>query len=188
VTVIVLIIIGGAVFVFSGVYNVAADVPHWKITLLLLDKARDSSVSLHSGNINATLPVDQAAMEIGFKHYHEMCRLCHGGPGFHRTEFAEGLYPAPPSLDSLRIQEELGRAGVLWVVRHGIKMTGMPSFDKTHTDQQIRSIVAFVEKLPDISPKKYKEMLSSEGEGSSSADEQGNEAGQGDEQGHEEPH
>ena len=72
VTVIVLIIIGGAVFVFAGLYNVAADVPHWKLTFLLLDEARDRSISRHSSDINVTLPVDQAAMEVGFKHYHEM--------------------------------------------------------------------------------------------------------------------
>ena len=187
VTVIVLIIIGGAVFVFSGLYNVAADAPHWKITFLLLNETRDRSISRHSRDINATLPVDQTAMEVGFKHYHEMCRLCHGAPGFHRTEFAEGLYPSPPSLESLKIQEELGRAGVLWVVRHGLKMTGMPSFDKTHTDEQIRSIVAFVEKLPDIGQEKYREMLSSEEEKTPAVNEQGHEAGQADDQGHEEP-
>jgi hypothetical protein len=160
-TVIVLILLAGAFLLLSGLYNVAADVPHWKITFNILDEARDISISRHSRDIDTKLPVDQSAMEVGFEHYHKMCRLCHGAPGIDRNEFAEGLYPYPPSLDSLAIQEELGRAGVLWVVMHGLKMTGMPSFEKTHTDEQIRSIVAFVEKLPDISPEKYQEMIPS---------------------------
>lgn len=163
-TVIVLIIIGGAIFIWSGVYNIAADVPHWKITYLLLQEARDSSVSYHSRDIKATSPEGQVSLETGFHHYHEMCRLCHGAPGFERTEFAEGLYPSPPGLNTGKIQHQLSHAELLWVVRHGLKMTGMPSFDKTHTDEQIRDIVAFVEKLPDMTAEKYMARVRSERE------------------------
>lgn len=159
VTAVVLILLGGAFLLLSGLYNVAADVPHWRITFALLNEARDISISRHSKDINVRLPVEQSAIKVGFKHYHEMCRLCHGAPGIDRTEFAEGLYPSPPHLDSLEVQEEAGRAGILWVVRHGLKMTGMPSFENTHTDEQIRSIVAFVEKLPDMSPEEYSQMI-----------------------------
>jgi mono/diheme cytochrome c family protein len=37
-------------------------------------------------------------------------------------------------------------------------MTGMPSFSVTHNDEQIWSIVAFIEKLPDMSPEQYQHM------------------------------
>ena len=161
-TIIVLIIAGGAIFIWSGVYNTAADVPHWKITYLLLEEARDRSISRHSRNIKAPSPKDQAALETGFDHFHEMCRLCHGAPGFKRREFAQGLYPSPPSLNSDKIRKELGHAGLLWVVTNGLKMTGMPSFSKTHTDEQIRDIAAFVEHLPDLGRKGYMEMLKTE--------------------------
>lgn len=180
-TVIVLIIIGGAIFIWSGVYNVAADVPHWKITYFLLQEARNRSVSYHSRDIKAAYPEGKVSLETGFHHFHEMCRLCHGAPGFKRTEFAEGLYPSPPGLNTGKIQHELSQAKLLWLVRHGLKMTGMPSFDKTHTDEQIRDIVAFVEKLPDMTAGKYMEMVRSE-EGKTSEMHE-----HGDEQGHEAP-
>ncbi|HKI48695.1 MAG TPA: cytochrome c [Desulfobacteria bacterium] len=158
-TIIVLILVGGAVFIWSGVYNTGADVPHWKITYLLLEEARDRSISHYSRDIKAPSPKGEAALETGFDHFHEMCRLCHGAPGFERREFAEGLYPSPPLLDSDKVQKELGYVELLWVVTNGLKMTGMPSFSKTHTDDQIRDIVAFVEHLPDLGPKGYMEML-----------------------------
>lgn len=161
-TIIVPIIVGVAIFIWSGVYNTAADVPHWKVTYLLLEEVRDRSISHHSRDIKAPSPKGQAALETGFDHFHEMCRLCHGAPGFERREFAEGLYPSPPSLDSDKIQKELGHAGLLWVITNGLKMTGMPSFSKTHTDEQIGDIVAFVEHLPDLGPKVYMEMLRTE--------------------------
>ena len=44
-TVIVLILLAGAFLLLSGLYNVAADVPHWKITFNILDEARDISIS-----------------------------------------------------------------------------------------------------------------------------------------------
>jgi len=188
VTIIVLIIAGGTIFIWSGVYNTAADVPHWRITYLLLEEARDSSISHHSENIKAPSSKVEISLETGFDHFHEMCRLCHGAPGFERREFAEGLYPSPPSLESDRIQEELGHAGLLWVVTHGLKMTGMPSFSKTHTDEQIRDIVAFVEHLPDLGSKGYREMLRTGKNASEKHDherEKGGMENAGDEQNHE---
>ncbi len=162
VTIIVLIIAGGAIFIWSGAYNMAADVPHWQITYLLLEEARDRSISRHSRDIKAPSPEGQDALETGFHHFHEMCRLCHGAPGFEREEFAEGLYPSPPPLDSGGIQKEFGHAGILWLVTNGLKMTGMPSFSKTHTPEQISDIVAFVEHLPDLGRKGYMGMVKKE--------------------------
>ena len=42
-----------------------------------------------------------------------------------------------------------------WVVQNGIKMTGMPSFGVSHTDPEIWAIVAFLEKMPKMTPQEY---------------------------------
>ena len=83
-TVIVFILAGGAIFIWSGIYNVAADVPHYKLTFLLLDEARESSVLYHSKGIEPEVSDERTALETGFSHYHETCRLCHGAPGISR--------------------------------------------------------------------------------------------------------
>jgi mono/diheme cytochrome c family protein len=46
---------------------------------------------------------------------------------------------------------------VYWVVKHGIRMTGMPAFGPAHDERELWSIVAFVERLPRMSPEAYQE-------------------------------
>ena len=153
-----LLAVGGAIFVFSGSYNVAADVPHWRLTFLILDEARDRSIEFHSDGITAP-PLDEKLADIGFPHFHEMCRLCHGAPGYDREEFAEGLYPSPPDLASAMFLEDATDAKLYWVVKHGLKMTGMPSFGLTHDEQTLWGIVAFARQLPQLTPEDYASMV-----------------------------
>jgi mono/diheme cytochrome c family protein len=156
---IVFIIVCAAAFIWSGWYNIGSDIPHWKITFWLLEEARDRSVGMHSKDIVPPSFNDQNLLEVGFPHFNEMCRQCHGAPGYPRAEYAEGLYPVPPSLASGDVQQELSASELFWIVKHGIKMTGMPSFGKTHTDEQIWGIIAIVKKLPEMDPAAYKEMV-----------------------------
>ena len=162
VTMIVLMILGGAIFVWSGIYNVAADVPHYKVTFLLLDEARESSVAFHSKGIVPPSLEGDKLVNVGLPHFHETCRLCHGAPGAHSAEFAVGLYPVPPSLVSDDVQHDLSDAELFWVVKSGLKMTGMPSFGKTYSEEQIWGIVAFLRRLPKLAPEEYGAMLKTE--------------------------
>ena len=153
------VIVGGAAFVLSGIYNVAADVPHWSVTFWLLEAVRDRSIEVHSKGIAVPPLNDKGLVQAGFPHFHEMCLFCHGGPGYPREEFAEGMYPNPPSLSSHEVQRENEDRELFWIVKNGLKMTGMPSFGKTHTDKQIWGIVAFVRSLPSLDPQTYKQMV-----------------------------
>jgi hypothetical protein len=159
VTVIVVIILGGAILVWSGIFNVAADVPHYKLTFWILDEARERSVASHSRGIVPLSLKGQKLVSVGFPQNHEMCRLCHGAPGLHRLEFAEGLYPSPPSLASDDVQRDLSDAELFWVVKNGLKMTGMPAFGNTHTEEQLWGIIAFLRRLPNLAPEEYGAMV-----------------------------
>ena len=80
---------------------------------------------------------------------------CHGGPGADWAKFAEGLDPGPPDLKD--VANDLTAGEVFWVVKHGIRMTGMPSFANAGvTDDEIWSIAAFVKALPKTSEADYK--------------------------------
>jgi hypothetical protein len=151
---------GAGIFIASGVYDVSARVPHRRVIYLLLEGLRDRSVSYHSRSIKSLPRLDDPArIGAGFPHFQEMCRLCHGAPGYLRSEFAEGLYPSPPHLTSDEIRNEITDAELFWVVQNGLKMTGMPAFGDTHSPDQIWSIVAFIRKLPRINALAYLEMI-----------------------------
>src|SRR4030042_1201398 len=86
------LLVGGiAAFVWWGGYNVAAIVPHWKITRWFLEEVRERSISSHSKGVVVPSLRDPKLIEIGLRHYHSMCRLCHNAPGYSQTAITQGL-------------------------------------------------------------------------------------------------
>jgi mono/diheme cytochrome c family protein len=174
VIVIFFLAVGVAVFTWSGIYNVAATEPHWSVTVWFLNEARERSMSVHSRGISPPPLIEEKPVEIGFSHYHEMCRLCHGAPGIFPEEFAKGLNPKPPDLISKDVRE-LSTAELYWVVKNGIKMTGMPAFGITHTEGELWALVALVKGLPDLKPEEYKAMINALGGSTASHHHEGHE-------------
>jgi mono/diheme cytochrome c family protein len=162
ITFIILVSIGAGVFIWSGTYNVAANVPHWEITFEILEQLRDRSVAKHSEGINAPPLTDPKLEQAGFHVFNETCRLCHGAPGLTRSDFAMGLYPSPPDLASAETQEELKAAEVFWIVKNGLKLTGMPAFGITREDKELWGIVALVRHLHEMKPEDYKAVAEAE--------------------------
>lgn len=144
----------GAVFVWFGFYDISARVRHWGITAEFLEALRDRSIIAHSRNITIPAPGDPAK---GASLY-EACTHCHGAPGVPAHAFSQGLYPAPADLLSGEIQKEWNGRQLYWIVYNGIKFTGMPSFAPTYRKAEIADVVAFVQRLPGISPSEYKKM------------------------------
>jgi mono/diheme cytochrome c family protein len=151
-----------AVVVWSGAYNVAANVPHWNVTHWCLEQVRERSISAHSKGIVVPPLADSKLINAGFQHYHAMCRLCHNAPGYPRTEVSRGLYPAPPDFTAKETTPP-GDAEIFWTVRNGVKMTGMPSFGATHGEKDLWAIVLFVKRLPNFKPEQYDVMVKAAG-------------------------
>lgn len=149
-------IAGGIATMYSGIIDVAATNPHSALTEWVLSTTMDNSVRHHAREIKAP-PLDHPAMVMdGFRHYREMCVSCHLAPGMTESELREGLTPEPPRLQEA--VEEWTPAELFWVIKNGIKMSGMPAWAPSHTDEQIWAIVAFLEKLPRMTAAQYAEM------------------------------
>jgi hypothetical protein len=93
---------------------------------------------------------------MGVDHFADHCAVCHGAPGVPKGDIAEGLYPQPPDLavTSKRHTD----AELFWIMKHGIKMTGMPSWSD-HSDGELWATVAFIRKLPGMAPEEYAKLV-----------------------------
>jgi len=157
VAVIVLIVAGGLAFIFSGVYDIGADRPHWAVTVWLFDNIRDRSIDEHAEGIAVPPGLDdQAKITEGAGHFARHCVACHGAPGVRPGEMANGLYPRPPNLKEVAVSES--PAELFWVVKHGIKMSGMPAW-AGQGDDALWAMVAFMQKLPQMNPQDYQELV-----------------------------
>ncbi len=153
-SVIAVFIIGYLIFIYSGIYDISALVPHDKLTLWMMNTVRDNSIEHNAkNNINTPNLSDTSLIKMGFIHYREMCVGCHSGPGIERSEIGQGLYPKAPSL--ARAAKDWTPQQLFWITKNGLKMTGMPAFAPTHSDEMIWAIVAFTKKLPTLTKEQY---------------------------------
>lgn len=148
-----------SVVVYTGIYNVAADTPHTQSVYWLLKTMRERSVAVRAASVVVPPDLDdQRRIASGAAQYAEMCSGCHLAPGMKRTEISRGLYPRAPEL---RRGTNLTPAEEFWVVKHGIKLTGMPAWGVTHNNELLWDVVAFMRKLPDLSPEQYQSIVKS---------------------------
>jgi mono/diheme cytochrome c family protein len=149
------IIIGGFVaYLYSGSFDIAAtqDNPGWVDWMVVT--ARRHSIQARVGDIQVPDNLDnQQMIATGAKHYAAMCAGCHLAPGKDDSEIRAGLNPRPPALP--KIAKYIKPNVAYWAIKNGIRMTGMPAWGPTHSEQKLWAIVAFVKALPGMSPERY---------------------------------
>lgn len=146
--------------ILTGAYDVAADDRHETPVDWALTTTMRNSVQMRASDID-TPRLTPAMIAAGAPEYKAMCQHCHGGVGVERNEWSHGMRPKPPALagdaDRWKPRE------IFWIVRHGIKMTGMPSFGGSHDDRALWNIAAFVNALPTMSAEEYAAFPSAHG-------------------------
>lgn len=155
---IVLFIVTGvaAGFIGLGVYNIAADQPHWMVTEKLLDILRERAIEVRSEDLELPELDNPEMIAAGATAYDEMCVACHLAPDQSPTELHAGLYPEPPELMEHGIHDP---REAFWVIKHGIKLTGMPAWGKSHSDEDIWAMVAFLQQVDGLSAEGYRQLL-----------------------------
>lgn len=161
----------GLVIVYRGAYNVAATEEHASFTRWAFDTTFQNSVERRAADIAPPSGITPEMIEAGATAYKSMCEHCHAGPDVERAEWASGMRPRPPHLTEAAADWSLRE--VFWLVRHGVKMSGMPAFGPTHDDQAIWSITAFVKELPAMTPERYAALGERAGGGSRGGDIEG---------------
>ena len=151
------VLLGTFAFIYSGLYDVAATDPHWPVTRWVLETARVRSIKAYAAGIQAPAGLDDPAqILIGVEHFAAHCAVCHGAPGVPKGDIGRGLYPPPPDL--AKATQLYSPAELFWIVKNGIKMTGMPAWID-HSDEELWAIVAFIKKLPGMSEQDYARLV-----------------------------
>ncbi len=145
-------LVAGLLFIYFGIFNVAADDPHTKPVYWLMEAVRERSVALRARGIDVPPLDDPAMITSGGADYNEMCTGCHLRPGVERSEMASAMYPQPPNLAKVKRDNP---AATFWIIKHGFKMSGMPAWGLTHDDHRLWAMVAFLQQLPRLTPAQY---------------------------------
>jgi mono/diheme cytochrome c family protein len=147
----------GALVVFGGLYDVSATSQHTQPVYTLLETAMHQSVRLRARGIDAPKLDDERLLVHGAACYRDKCVQCHGAPGVAQDDIGKGMQPLPgPLVDAARRWQP---RELYWLTKHGIKMSGMPAWEHRLTEDELWAVVAFLGRLPDLSPRQYAEAV-----------------------------
>ena len=150
---------GAVVFVWSGVYNIAASSPHTQGVHSLLETTMQQSVRLRARDVEPPALDAPTLFERGAACYQHRCELCHGGPGVAQNDLALGMQPLPGPLVNAGMRFKTRE--LYWITRNGITMSGMPAWRLQLSEDDTWALVAFIERLPQLSPSAYQQLMAS---------------------------
>jgi mono/diheme cytochrome c family protein len=150
--------VAGAATLGFGWVHPGADEPHSAPVYALLEFARERGIAVRAAGIEVPALGDPEQLKRGAGNYASMCVACHLAPGMSGTELSQGLYPAPPNLSAEAIRSP---ENAFWVIKHGIKASGMPAWGKSMDDPYIWDMVAFLQAMPGMTPEAYRDLVAS---------------------------
>lgn len=91
-------------------------------------------------------PNDAVSVANGRMQFGARCAACHGTDGRTPTDIGRWMYPRATDLGSPEVQRWTD-AELFWIIKNGIRPTGMPGFARIHSDEEIWNLVHFVRSL-----------------------------------------
>lgn len=151
---------GGFLVAASGVMPIKASSGHWAITEWVLQFAKRRSVVTHAALTAPAPPAgldDMSFVLRGAGHYETGCRPCHGAPGDPMPRIPFAMTPHPPDLPQ-RVTS-WSPEQLFYIVKHGVKFTGMPAWPAQERDDEVWAVVAFLRRLPSLDEAAYASLV-----------------------------
>jgi thiosulfate dehydrogenase len=146
-------LVGGYLMLRSGLIPANADAQPGKLELWMARTSLNATLSRDAPTgPNPVAPTEQHLLD-GVHLFAENCAVCHGSAkgDASPSPIAKGLYPKPPQLATHGVEDD--PEGVsFWRIKHGIRLTGMPSFGYSLSDEQIWTLALFVNHMDKLPP------------------------------------
>jgi cytochrome c553 len=154
---IALMILLALIFMASGTYNVAASERHVMITRELITFTLRRSVETRSMFVEVPQQNVGDLVALGANHFSSACAPCHGSPAERRNPIVLKMLPTPPPLGTAGAKWT--PAQLFWIVKHGLKYTGMPAWPGERRDDEVWAVVAFLGRLQDMKQTEYRRLI-----------------------------
>lgn len=145
--------IAGYVFIHNGWMPANADAEPGKFETWAAETSLNATLGREAPSIANPVPLTEENLRHGIQLFAENCSVCHGTAkgDDDASPIAKGLYQKPPQFGSEGVEDDTEGLS-FWKVKHGIRLTGMPSFRNTLSDQQIWTIALFLKHMDKLPP------------------------------------
>lgn len=127
--------------------NISALPQPGRLETAVAGRIRNRLISNAARGVSDPPVTDGAASVSQGKDLYEMdCASCHGEDGRHPTPVGKSLYPRAADLGSAGVQKMSDRE-IFWVIKNGIRLSGMPGFGRIDTDGEIWQLTFYLRTL-----------------------------------------
>lgn len=109
-------------------------------------KAKSWYISRAAHDLPAAPANNAASIAAGNALFGMDCASCHGQDGRKPTPIGKSMYPRAVDLSSPEVQRMSDRE-IFWVIKNGIRLSGMPGFARINSDQEIWQLAYYVRSL-----------------------------------------
>jgi len=158
----VVVAVVGYLLLRSGAIPANADATPGKVETWIASTSLDATLSRNAPQGPNPVALNDQNLLDGVHLFAQNCAVCHGTEkgSASPSPIAKGLYQKPPQFGTDGVEDD--PEGVsFWKIKHGIRLTGMPSFAPTLNDQQIWTIALFLkhmDKLPPAADQAWKQV------------------------------
>ena len=149
---------GALLYLRVGFAEVRADIPASRFESALMHSAVHASVRRRAPEMPNPVPATDENLIAGGKFYLEGCAGCHGTPG-KPDESSDSLYPRIPQLPTEGT--EYTEAQIFWIVKHGIRYSGMFANGKFNSDEKMWTMAAYLKRIKELPPRVREELSKS---------------------------
>ena len=155
----VLIGVGVYLYFATGRAPVATSAKPMPFEKTLANKALQARIEREMPQ-TSPIEVNEPTLAAGAQLYVQNCAACHGLPGQPQTAVAKGEYPKPPQLLEGKGVTDDPPGETYWKVANGIRLTGMPGFDRSLSQTQIWQVTLLVSNASNL-PQSVRQILAS---------------------------
>jgi mono/diheme cytochrome c family protein len=133
-----------------GLMPVSADGTHSRLEARIMPAVLHAAIARHaSGDMNP-VPLNEDNLKAGVDTYKAMCARCHSTPDGEASVYGQSFYPPAPTLPKGMAQYTDSQ--LFWLIKHGIRNTGMPAWGSMLSDEEIWQVVSLLKNSQDLPP------------------------------------
>jgi mono/diheme cytochrome c family protein len=144
---------GGYAVLRAGLIPANADAHPGPLETWAAHTSLDATLATEAPKSPNPIALTDANLIAGIDLYGQHCAICHGTAKgkASASPIAKGEYPSPPQLATDGVEDD-PEGYSFWIIAHGIRWTGMPSWRGTLNDEQIWTLALFLKQMDKLPP------------------------------------
>lgn len=147
---ILVVVVAGFLILHLGFLDFNADREPSALEKKIATSAMDESTERHAPQLKNPLQPTDDTLLAGAHLYRDNCAGCHGDPTHMATQLGDSFNPPAPQfwMDTPDMPDNEN----FYIIRHGIRWTGMPAWGKKLNDTQIWQVVTLLSRVDKLPP------------------------------------